>query len=457
MFFGCSHLSPTQSGGGNVLTQQYAALTANLMNEVEMVRGKKFKRAIAVTVVTKSEYLSSMANQNNATSVADKTIHNGIWHCEGLLRPNQDFYAGYDTMMATSTGGFYEDGTNLINVIVEDNATVIPQEDSITIFHELVHGMQDQYYNLTNLQNSVSSTDESNALRYVVEGEAEMLCTEFSFKLATGQYPTSFSPIINYFNSVQNDVNLYLDTIHYQNKPLLAQQPLYWAYYSYGPLFIYSVTSGDWSQIDSKIFAWLPQKTFEVMHPEKYAAYSERYLNMNAFVNNLNSIDTVYDYDELGEVMTCVMFREWDFPDYKDIADGLVADRIIAYTGNNSGRFRLIWNTEWTDSTNANDFLANYALLVNKKRNVQLPLPQTVDARLIIQDSVSHVYLEQFGNRVMVLEDYIPADFDSLKVRLRNVGDITRTQVLAKRVAPDTPVPWIDKSKLIKDIDKTRF
>ncbi len=454
---GCSRLSPTQSSSVNPLQQQYISLTATLMNEVEFVRGKKIKRAIDVSVTTKSQYLASMANQNNATSIADKNRSNAVWRCEGLLKPNQDFYAGYDTMMATSTGGFYEDGSNLINVIIDDNATAIPQDDSVTIFHELVHGMQDQYYNLTNLQDNVNSSDEGNALRYVLEGEAEMLGTEFLYKIEAGHYPTSFTSIIRYFNAVALSVDSMLDSLHGFNKPLLAQQPLYWAYYSYGPLFIYDNTSADWSQIDSKVFAWLPQKTFEVLHPEKYAAYSERFLDMSSFADRLNSIDTVYDYDELGEVLTCVMFREWDFSNYRDIADGIVADRIIAYTGNNSVRLRLIWNTEWSDSTNANDFLTNYALLVNKKRSLALPLPQSVDARVVILDTVSRVCLEQNGNRVMVLEDYIPAELDTLRTQLRNVSDIARTKSLAKTARTAAAVPWIDKSKLIKDIDKNRF
>ena len=54
--------------------------------------------------------------------------------------------------MSTETEGFYVPGTDSLYIILNDTATGLTFDDSVTIFHEFVHALQDQYFDLTNIR-----------------------------------------------------------------------------------------------------------------------------------------------------------------------------------------------------------------------------------------------------------------------------------------------------------------
>lgn len=444
---GCTK-SPTQPDPAATLKNSYVALTEGLEREVEAFRGKNFKRSIAVAVYTKEQYSAMLGNQVNTSTPAERQLQNGIFQCEGLMRKNSDFFAGYDSLMSDITGGFYVDGADSINIILQDNVTGPSLEDSVTIFHELIHAMQDQYFDLTTLQNNVTSGDQSYALRYVVEGEAELLCTYYEYKLYLGSYPSSSAPIMNAFDHWQLSTDTLLDSMHKAGEPMLVSQPTIWAYYSYGPKFIDSVAGTNWSVIDNVIFASLPTKTAEVMHPSTYINNRQEYELDAVMLANYIGRSNLLDQDELGEMLTCVMFREWDFASYRQIAQGLLADQIFAYHDAASDTLRMAWYTYWQDSVTAASFMSNYASLAETKLGISLPAPAVQGAQNILSDTVDKVYIEQNGASVFVLENYPQSMFSGLVSNMRGVTPYLRT--LAKRTAEGSRHPFVDKTPLAK-------
>jgi hypothetical protein len=446
---GCSN--PTKPSPADQAKRNFTALTSSLEKEVEAFRGKNFKRAITVTVFTKQEYQAMVAGQVSSLTPDRRKQLNAIYQCEGLMHKNTDYFAGYDSVMANMTGGFYEDGSDSINIILQDNSAGPTFLDSMTIFHELVHAMQDQYFDLTTLQNNVGSSDQDYALRYVVEGEAELFGMYYSYKLYYGSYPSSSSPVMNAFSRDSGYVESYLDSLHLAGQPLLVRQPMLWAYYSYGPVFINAVAGMNWSVIDNTIFPSLPFRTAEVMHPSTYTTNRKEYLlDVSALTTYVDSANVIADLDELGEMMICVMFREFDNNLYKQIAQGLLADKVLLYHDTLNDSLRLTWFTYWADSATAGNFMTNYASLVNRKKTISLPAPVLQGTRIVIADSVDRVYIEQNGQTVFTIEDYTPAMFSTLIAKMRGVNPYLRT--LAKQTGEIRRYPFVDKSALTKGV-----
>jgi hypothetical protein len=443
----CSQ-NPTEPGASAL---KYISLTNSLMKEVEQFRGKNFKRNITTAVYTASQYRSIVAQ--DIPSPDDQASYNAILKRENLLRPAADYFAGYETLMSSMVGGYYVDGSDSIYIIKRDGAMRITQDDSLSIFHELIHALQDQYHDLTQLENNAQSSDRHYALRYVIEGEAELFTMYYSYKSYYGYYPATSAPIMGQFSYDQDVVDAYLDSLHHAGEPLFSYQPMLWGYYSYGPKFIDAIAGQNWQTIDNTIFAALPLRTAEVLHPARYSTANEYLLDLHRFSDALDSTQIVKDFDELGEMLTCVMFREWDFSTYRQIAQGLLVDNIIAYRGTQNDSLRLAWYTVWSGQVAATNFMSSYVQLVNKQRSIILPSPVQDSSRWIVNDTVNRVYIEQRDSSMFVLEDYPPRYLSNWISQLRWTKPYLKSGV-AKAAADGRLHPYVDKGKFVKEIRK---
>jgi hypothetical protein len=450
-FPGCNP-NPTKPEPPVSLQDKYQKLTNSLMAELEQFRGKPFKRGISVALNTQEQFRARIATAISELSAEEKKKANAVWVRENLLHPGMDFFAGYDSIMASMTGGFYAFGSDTITVVTEGTNNIISLADSVSIFHELVHAMQDQYFDLMSLQKNDTVSDQGNAYTFVFEGEAELFSVYYQFKLVTGLYPSSPSQVVTVLNMMGAQTEQMLDSLHLANQPLLIYQPLLWAYFPYGPLFINAVSQGNWSVIDNKIFASLPVKTREVVYPSNYITGRTEYLlDMSPFLSSLDSTQIVDDKDELGYVLTHVMFREWDnySPDRASV--GLTADNIIVYHGAQDSTLRMVWYTKWNGASSTSDFMSAYRLLVNKKRNIILDAGSINGNKYIVNDTINRIFIEQTDSTVIILEDYLPQYLNGWLDRLHATQSYLRATLLAKRVAHEPGTyPRIDKNPLTK-------
>lgn len=437
---GCSN--PEEPKDFESLKKDAGNLVTSLQGEVASFRGKSFLRNVSVAVYTRDQYAAIVSSQPTVPA-AQRDRYNRVLKCEGLLHENEDYFEGYDSMLINKAGGFYRTGSDTIFIVVENGAVELSGDDSFAVFHELVHAMQDQYYDLQKLEDSVKSSDQYYALMYTFEGEAELLAMYYSYKLYFGYYPSSSYPIMDVFDLLEGDANQVLDSLHGAGEPLMIHQPPYWAYFSYGPKFIDSVAGMNWSAIDNVIFASLPLKTSEVMHPWMYLNKNEHVLNINGFIDGLDTTKVLYDVDELGEMLTCVLFREWDFSAYASIASALLTDKMIVFTDSSNDSLRLIWYTLWRDSLSGRNFMTNYSQIIARKRGIVQPVPVQVDTMVVYSDTVNRIYAEQTGNRLFVMENYQPGNRDALIQQLRSISN---SIAAAKRAAvPGRRYPYVKK------------
>jgi hypothetical protein len=411
----------------DTVKQNIQAVCAGIQNEVATFRGKAFLRAVATKVYTRDEYIAQVLSVPDPTdpSPALKAIYNRTLTAEGFLRPGDDLFAESDEMMAQGVSGFFKEGTNTINIIIPDTANTMDRTDSTTVFHELVHALQDQYYNLKTLRSTRNTSDSYFALKYAIEGEARLLEEYYYYKLVTGAYPVSTGPIDNAFTSYHNQVELWLDTQGQQGERFYIYQPMYWLYYSFGPQLVSTIAGMDWTKIDNPLFANLPVKTRETLHPDIYQANQRQQyaVSLSALVNAAH-FDSLFDNDEWGEALWATLFREWGNTGYKRIAEGVISDRIVVGNKRTALNYALYGYTLWKDQAEAHEFLLNYSTLLQAKygNGLVLPVPAGAGSAYIVDytGSPGNIYLEQSDNRVYIMEKYPSAEKSTLLSALRN-------------------------------------
>ena len=434
-------------GPSEELLAKVIAATEEIRKEVQHFRGKDFRRDIDVSVYSRSQY-ASMVSKSDTTSREMMDFYNRILRFEGLLRPKQDFFETQSEMLSEGIVGYYVSGTDSLYVIVADDATDLSMEDSVCIFHELTHALQDQYFDLNGIMATNYSSDSYYAVIYTIEGEAELLCDYYMFKLYDGTFPSSSVLMIDYLKENQILCDEFLDSLHLEGEPLLAIMPMIWEYYSYGPLFINEVAGMQWSLIDSRIFTALPMRMFEVFHPEKYSGSNEYALNVWSLENAIAvGSNEFIDEDELGELLVRVMFREWDFDSYMDIADGMLADNIIVYQSPSSDSFSMIWNTHWRDTPSAAGFFINYASLVNKKWGILLPDPVNTGTYSFINDTHNKIYIEQSEKYVFSIEKYRESTLETYIAQCRAVQPFTAAALAKAAGGQSSKKPRVSKHR----------
>lgn len=459
LFSGCGNqdkgTNPKEVTPLTPLQQSIVVAVDSIGHQLELFRGKSFKRAVHVGVFTQSAYASTVGTGQDSTSPADQAMYNKIMKIEGLLRSNADYFASYDSTMSTETAGFYVPGTDSLYIILADTAKGLAFDDSLTIFHELTHALQDQYFNLITIDTSRDySSDQYFASKFVVEGEAELMEDYYYNKLSYGSYVTPLQPITSLLASDQTWADQTLDSLHKAGEPMLTNMPFIWEYYSYGPTFMNAIAGTNFGIIDNTIFPSIPYRMLEIFHPGKYNQANEFYLDVSGIESLIGSSNIVWE-DELGELMTDVMLSEWNIPSFKTVATGIVTDMNIVFSDPLTDSLRMVWSTSWQDSATAAAFFASYVTVVDNKRSITLPQPvmqpstATSNAYQYVNDTVNDIYIEQSGAAVFTIENYKKTDLQGFITQCRALTPVSMWGLTKRQAGAGGNNTRLNKFRLI--------
>ena len=151
------------------------ALTHLTMARVEHIRERPFREGVPVETVTRAEFTNGSmggggADGANGSIAASQRWNDQVW--EALFVVGEDTTAAeeIDTVFGGAVSGFYSPAQDRIVLVVSEGEDV--QIDPSTLAHELVHGMQDQYHDLTRPRYVGATQDGDLAVNGIVEGEA---------------------------------------------------------------------------------------------------------------------------------------------------------------------------------------------------------------------------------------------------------------------------------------------
>ena len=146
-----------------------AHLVDSLMPAVEQSTGLKFKRHPEAVLRTRDEVRSFVRAKLSQEMPPERFLQlTRAYTLLGLLPDSVDLRAVMEDMLSQQIAGYYD----------PDSATLYGVEGAegpvlrLTVAHELVHALQDQYMPLDSILKDKSSNDRSAAAQAILEGQA---------------------------------------------------------------------------------------------------------------------------------------------------------------------------------------------------------------------------------------------------------------------------------------------
>lgn len=177
-----------------------------------------------------------------------------------FLDRDYDLYNALIDLQSEGILGFYDPETAEFVVVTEGE--LLDPSAQWTHAHEVVHALQDQYYDLDRIQDESLDSEARFALRAIAEGEAELVQLLYLFE---GDYftPEEANAIIS--ENEEADVS-YLDDF----PPVLISNLSF--PYTAGFEFVLGLyQDGGFEAIDA-VWQNPPLSTEHILHPERYAA-----------------------------------------------------------------------------------------------------------------------------------------------------------------------------------------
>jgi hypothetical protein len=148
----------------------YASEVADAVPRLEKATGLKFKTPPKVEVRTREQVRDFLLKKFDEASPAKELAgEESAYKLLGMLPDSMDLRKFLLAVLTEQVAGYYDPAAKTLYVVKgADDQTV-----GITITHELVHALQDQYVNLDSIQKSTSDNDRTTAAQAIIEGQAQ--------------------------------------------------------------------------------------------------------------------------------------------------------------------------------------------------------------------------------------------------------------------------------------------
>jgi hypothetical protein len=260
---GCSR----DTGGGKTVAMAtrdgpYAKEVGDAVPRIEKAVGLKFKTPPKVERRSKDEVRSFLLQKFNESMPTAEI--NGIertYRRLGLISDTLQLRPFMLELLTEQVVGYYDPATKVLYVV--DGAE--PATVNVTVTHELIHALQDQYLNLDSIQKITGDNDRQVAAQAVIEGQAtyEQVQTMLGSNNLAASMPGGWERIRDMIRDGQSQMPVL------SSAPMIIQETLIFPYLS-GAEFMRHF---DETRPGKVPFAEMPVSTEQVLHT---AAYFER-------------------------------------------------------------------------------------------------------------------------------------------------------------------------------------
>ena len=327
----------------------YARELATAVPAIEKAVGLKFKTPPRVETRSKEEVRAFLERKFDDDQPAlELAGAEKAYKLFGLLPDTLDLRRFMLRLLAEQVIGYYDPSTKVLYVVSGGGTSKdapSPEMVNITITHELVHALQDQYLNLDSLARQHGDNDRQSAAQAVMEGQATF--EQLSIMLGGGNFamnlPGGWDRVRETIRESQASMPVFA------NAHMLGQETLLFPYLS-GAEFIRRFKEKRPGQVP---YAAMPIATTQVMHPELFldSAFTPWRVELpkpeNAtltYANDLGEFETrLFLYQYLGNVGSAARG-----------AAGWIGDRYeVVNTSRGAG---IAWLTVWDTPLDAAEF-----------------------------------------------------------------------------------------------------
>ena len=335
----------------------------------------------------------------------------------GLLPDTLNLRKFMLSLLAEQVVGYYDPATKVLYIVggTEGKDGSVPDMLGVTINHELVHALQDQYLALDSLSKSHSDNDRQSAMQAVIEGQATF--EQMSMMLGGGNFaarlPGGWDRVRQMIRDSQGSMPVFATA------PLVIQETLLFPYLS-GAEFARQVK--EHGRTSAQLYGRLPISTAEVLNPSRYLDSSATSLRVTL---PPPSGATVTRDNDLGEFETrlLLMHHLGDVGLASRGAAGLDGDRYyVLGTPKGAG---LTWVTVWSSAVGAAQFRDLMERIIEKRFGVKAGSGGRGDSRRFTgKGRRLELRAVEVGGRAAVLYTDVPdgASTDLLDMRLVKIA-----------------------------------
>jgi hypothetical protein len=406
----------------------------SIARRVEVLRQAKFERPVEGRYLARQDLLRIYDSVSfEEPDPADSSWDRMLWSL-GFVDTMGALDNAADSVDQSSILAFYSRGVLWVVDDLSDSAIGDSgvSELDVTIAHELVHALQDQRWDLAKLYREHRGMDGRLSLQYLLEGEARLVETLYSRKLADSIKALSLFP--------QLPLEHFRDSLRHGEglDPEMITLPTFHPYEQGARAIAWRWAHGGWAAVD-EWFRTVPPTTC-YLHPDDscqihgvlrasgMVAMPQGWKPLHVgtvgehYMNILFSLWRASDeWIPAGALKSGHILHEpWRDPGPDGAVEGWRSDHFEVWR-DDTGNLALAWRTSWRDTVAAERFLQAYQrLLVKKMRDDRVVRRKNGLALFHDQESKVWDRIERFGNEVWIAEGMVsrePFRFQPLSSR----------------------------------------
>jgi hypothetical protein len=326
--------------------------------EVVAIRGLPFKTPVDYRVLNRAEIRQTITGKLGEVFSEEELRHlSAALAALGLLPENFPLREKYIELLSEQVAAFYDQHQH--KLFMYEDASLESSQNRVVLAHELTHALQDQHFGLSRLPLELKTNDDrAAAASALVEGDATLVMTEFTFKnLSLGAIKDSLGTALT-----QNMQQL-------QTAPRYLREMLVFPYLR-GQEFCAALTARGGFAAVSRAYADPPSSTAQILHPEKYLADPREEPQAIEWPDPTAQGQKAIADNTVGEMGIRLLFTEWlDGVTAERASVGWRGDRYLAF---DQGR-ALVWKTVWDTEGDAEEFFEAERRLLEKRYRPEAP------------------------------------------------------------------------------------
>jgi len=331
-----------------------------IQESVSQLRGLPSKQTVPVVVEDPATMRARM-EEEMAEQLPEEERHalEATWRALRLVGPDFDVAESFAAVLEEAVAGYFDVEQGRLVLVRRKagtgNATQQRMMEDMVIAHELVHGLQDQHFDLWGLsRREFGNGDVATAVQCLVEGDA-------SYAMLYRVLPMGADPDkieLDKLAKMMNSAGAVSSTPGGQlgDAPRILREPLIFPYID-GMIFAQAikVRGGGWHAVDAA-YAQPPMSTEQILHPERYGPDGDWPMHLPADASGWVPGYQEIGQDTMGELGVRILLREHGGAvDVDATADGWDGDRLWTLE-HDSGAVALVWRTTWDSEQDAIEF-----------------------------------------------------------------------------------------------------
>ena len=322
----------------------YSREVAESIPRIEKATGLKFKTPPKVEARTKEQVKDFLLKKfDEETPSTELSGEEKAYKLLGLIPDTMNLRAFLLRILTEQVVGYYDPAAKTLYVVNGADEQIV----GVTITHELVHALQDQYANLDSLQKASTDNDRLAAAQALIEGEAQF--EQLAIMLGGAEnietrLPGTWDRIREEIRNRQSEMPVFATA------PMVIQESLLFPYLS-GAEFVNRVKE---KKGNVNLFSDIPRSTEQVMHPAKFlSAPADEPTSVS--LPAPRGATKIYEND-MGEFGTRLALYRYlkDPATSARAAEGWDGDRFMVVEG--KGGAGLVWALVWDSAIDAAEF-----------------------------------------------------------------------------------------------------